>query len=736
MAADLAADVVVAAVVGRRAGRSRAPTAPSVGTERVGPGDIAVLVATHRHGALVRDALEAVGVPAVIAGAGSVFGTPVAKEWLALLEALERPSSATRVRAAALSSFVGWSVERVATADDAAWETVYVRLHEWAAILRTRGVASLLETITRQERLTGPAPRPRVDGERELTDLRHIGQLLHHEATTERFGVTALTAWLRARIREAGDDVLDEDRSRRLESDSAAVQVLTIHRCKGLEFPIVYCPFLWQPPWIPDEQLPLFHDATAGGRRTIDVGGPDRTRLRRSPGAARRRGAGRGAAPRLRGAHPGPPPDRAALGEHVGQPPVAARPAALRRRTSTPDAVELAARARRRARSSHGSRRSPRGAPGTISDRDDRADPAVHRWTPAATAPGTLEVRPFDRSFDSSWRRASYSGLTSAAKEQAVDERGRGGRDRRTRRSTSPASSVAAAADGRPTSAWRPSRCRWPRCRAARASARWSTACSSTPTSPPPTSTASCAVRSIDQSGVERRRRDVERTTSCDGLGLAIETPLGPLVGDLRLRDIPTADRLDELTFELPLAGGDAPVGLIRVERARRPPRAAPPARRRRSPATPSTCATRCSTSASAATSPAASTPCSGVRGADGAPRFAVVDYKTNWLGVDGGEITAWDYRPAALATAMDPRPLPAAGAVLRRRPAPLPPLAPARLRPRHPPRRRALPVPPWHGRTPTRRVVDGTRAACSRGARRRALVVAASDLLDRGIGP
>ena len=66
----------------------------------------------------------------------------------------------------------------------------------------------------------------------------------------------------------------DEDRSRRLESDSAAVQVLTIHRCKGLEFPIVYCPFLWQPPYMPDEQLPVFHDAAAGDRRTIDVGGP------------------------------------------------------------------------------------------------------------------------------------------------------------------------------------------------------------------------------------------------------------------------------------------------------------------------------------------------------------------------------------------------------------------------------------------------------------------------------
>ena len=97
------------------------------------------------------------------------------------------------------------------------------------------------------------------------------------------------------------------------------------------------------------------------------------------------------------------------------------------------------------------------------------------------------------------------------------------------------------------------------------------------------------------------------------GLGLAIDTPLGPLVGDVRLRDIPISDRLDELTFELPLAGGDAPVGVIRVAAiAELLERHVPPddvlagyARHLRD----------CSlTSGSAAISPAASTPCCGCR--------------------------------------------------------------------------------------------------------------------------
>ena len=108
IADDLAADIVrllssPAEVVDRDIGGVEGEASP------VRPGHIAVLVAANRHAAVVRDALDAVGVPAVISGAGSVFGAPIARDWLALLEALERPTSPARVRAAALSVFIGWS---------------------------------------------------------------------------------------------------------------------------------------------------------------------------------------------------------------------------------------------------------------------------------------------------------------------------------------------------------------------------------------------------------------------------------------------------------------------------------------------------------------------------------------------------------------------------------------------------------------------------------------------------
>ena len=148
-----------------------------MGREPIRPGHIAVLVRTHRTAALVRDALEAVAIPAVINGAGSVFATEPAREWLRLLEALERPTSPPRARSTALTPYLGWTVEALASAGEDDFEDLH-RLHAWAPVLRVRGVASLLEAITLAEGLPARVVRT-VDGECRLTDLRHVGQLLH-----------------------------------------------------------------------------------------------------------------------------------------------------------------------------------------------------------------------------------------------------------------------------------------------------------------------------------------------------------------------------------------------------------------------------------------------------------------------------------------------------------------------------------------------------------------------------
>ena len=281
IAKDLAADLVQLlnsdAEIERRA--EDGPRSPRA----IRPGHVAVLVQTNRTAALIRDALDAVDVPAVINGAGSVFGTDPARDWLRLLEALERPTSPPRAHAAALTPFLGWSAERVATASDEEWEAVHRRLHDWASVLRLRGVASLAETITLAEGLPERI-LARVDGERALTDLRHVAELLHAAATAEQLGTTALVGWLRRRIAEAGQDTGDEDRSRRLESDEEAVQVLTVHRSKGLEFPVVYYPYLWEPSFIPKRRAGRL-PRPRGGRPADDRRRPRGPRLRQRTSA-------------------------------------------------------------------------------------------------------------------------------------------------------------------------------------------------------------------------------------------------------------------------------------------------------------------------------------------------------------------------------------------------------------------------------------------------------------------
>ena len=265
---DLAAEVVALL----RAGAEIELRDGSGRTERVAPGHLAVLVRTNRQAEMVREALDERGVPAVINGAGSVFATDSARDWLALLEALERPASALRAHAVALTPFFGWTAEQIVAAesDPWAWEDVHRRLHDWARALRDRGVAALQETITLAEGLPARVLAGH-EGERQLTDLRHLGQLLHATASREQLGTTALTSWLRTQIAQARE-AADEERSRRLESDADAVQVLTIHRSKGLEFPVVYLPFMWEAARASPSTSPVLHDPAAGDAQRLDVG--------------------------------------------------------------------------------------------------------------------------------------------------------------------------------------------------------------------------------------------------------------------------------------------------------------------------------------------------------------------------------------------------------------------------------------------------------------------------------
>ncbi|MFT4085531.1 MAG: UvrD-helicase domain-containing protein [Nocardioides sp.] len=256
IAQDLAADVAELLAAGATfAGR------PLVA------GDIAVIVAIREHGILVQRALADRGVPAVVAGGGDVFHTAAGEDWLALLTALEAPHRSSLVRAAALTCFFGRTVGELDEGGEELTARIADTLRGWALLIRGRGIAAVMEAAEERgltERVLG-----RTGGTRLLTDVRHLGQLLHDVAVRDGLGLPALLEWFRAeRRRTAGST-----RPRRLDSDAAAVQIVTIHGSKGLQYPVVYLPFGYDN-FVRDPDVARFHD-TAGDppRRTLDVTG-------------------------------------------------------------------------------------------------------------------------------------------------------------------------------------------------------------------------------------------------------------------------------------------------------------------------------------------------------------------------------------------------------------------------------------------------------------------------------
>ncbi len=269
VAADVAAQVSATLAAGH--------TVTGRHGERVRPlraADIAVLVRTGKQATAVREALLQVGIPCVLTGTHSVFDTAAALDWLILLEAVEQPHRAGRVRRAALTALLGWTAAEVDARGPAGTDELAERVRDWAHLLTEHGVAAMFAAIGEQQQLSARL-LARTDGERLLTDLRHVAESMHAAALHDQLGLAGLITWLRERVTEAAVDP-DAERSRRLDTDAAAVQVATVHTSKGLEFPVVLVPFAWDGMGKPKgERTPSGHDSQ--GRRTLHIGGQGST---------------------------------------------------------------------------------------------------------------------------------------------------------------------------------------------------------------------------------------------------------------------------------------------------------------------------------------------------------------------------------------------------------------------------------------------------------------------------
>jgi exodeoxyribonuclease V beta subunit len=623
---------------------------------RVRPADIAVLVRTNSRGEAIRDALVAAKVPAVLLGSGSVFASAVAEDWLTLLVALEQPRSAT-VRQAALTCFVGWTFAELAAADEAQLSDLTQRVRRWSRVLAARGVAALVEMISTDLRLVERL-LAHSGGERRLTDLRHLGQSLHAAMVSGQLGVSALVEWLRARMAEARASTAP-DGTQRLETDARAVRVLTVHRSKGLEFPLVYLPDAWDRHVGPADEGAILrlHDRPAGsdpferGEYALDVGG------RWGPGRNDRwrRSQAEDAGEDLRLFYVAA--TRAQCQLITWWAPSHNTPAsALQRLLYRPTDAEVSLPAP--AYDLEGDPFNARDLGPQIA-LEILADRGPTDWQPPRPELGALTARDFDRVLDTEWRRTSYSGLTAAAHGGETAVAGVASEAEPAREDDEAA--TAAGPDGRGGFV------------AGAVPADTDLALVSPMAELPMGAEFGVAVHAVLEA-VDPQAQDLptELRRACDavlarlpvgsfsaeelaaGLAPAFATPLGPLAGGRTLADIPRRDRLAELGFELPLAGGEviraevSLADLVPLLREHLPP-GDPLARYPDALADPvlgeQTLRGFLTGSVDAVLR---------VPGADGDPRYLVVDYKTNWLGpLDGPPLTVGRYTQPRMAEAM-----------------------------------------------------------------------------------
>jgi exodeoxyribonuclease V beta subunit len=495
--------------------------------------DIAVIVERHKDASACFKALCDAGIPAVYTGDSDVFTSEAADDWLCLLEAFDQPHRPGMVHAAAATMFFGETAETLAAGGDPLTDQIADTLREWAAHARERGVAAIYEAA--QLRGMGDRVLSWEDGERHMTDLAHVTQLLQDVAHRERLSLPGLRDWLRKQRDERSGAT---ERNRRLDSDATAVQVMTVYAAKGLQFPVVYVPFAFNRN-VQDRDIVLFHD---GGVRCLYIGGKDGPDFSAAQQLGRREDASddsrltyvamtRAQAQVVAWWSPAYDEPNGGLSRLLrdrrpGDPCVRDRcePAKI----SDDDAM---ARFREW---------EAAGGP-VIEEAVVAAAPAV----PAKPVPSDLDSRHFHRSIDTGWRRTSYSSLVRVAEATGVtsepevteldDETG-----------DIPLTENASGPDVPSPMA------------ALLSGATFGSLVHAVLETADPGAMDFAAEL---ENQVRRQLRwwsvDVIAAELAAALVPMNETSLGPLAGGVTLRQIGLRDRLRELDFEIPLAGGD-----------------------------------------------------------------------------------------------------------------------------------------------------------------------------------
>lgn len=231
-----------------------------INNKPLSPSDIAVLVRTNREAKLMQQNLSRLHVPSIIDSESSVFETEDAVDLLRLMAALIEPARADLIRAVLASQFFNLdavSIDKLSSSQKS-WESYTARFLNYHDLWRNHGFMYMFRHFLSEEHIR-PELLSRENGERHLTNILHLSELIHLNEQQQKSGMSNLYLWFSKKISDSSLKVSDEE-ILRLESDKESINILTIHKSKGLEFPIVFCPF-WHNSELRNKKDPyVFHD--------------------------------------------------------------------------------------------------------------------------------------------------------------------------------------------------------------------------------------------------------------------------------------------------------------------------------------------------------------------------------------------------------------------------------------------------------------------------------------------
>lgn len=394
----------------------------------VGPGDFAVLMRRNRSVDMMQAALRRKGIPSVSRTQESVWDTTEADELARVLGAVAEPSSVRRRRAAAATEVAGVNAEALIARDPKADAAVATWVLAMRAALEQGGPVPWVRQLLDGSALPGLEPArvrllSRMGGERSVTNLLHLAEMLGDAwRTGVRTAGELADIMLAARTDGGPDGEGAEPNLQRVESDGAAVEVLTMHRAKGLEWPVVWLPSYavgrWSGTPRPDDAFP----AGTGAERVLAVAGTlrddaeqehvdrsateqfrvlyvalTRARHRCNVVWASASGQGNAASPLAQVLHGRQAADRDSAIAHAKA--ALKDPGAMLR-----DLQALQARASQDGR-----------AGAVVIERLPQA--TAERWTPASAAPRLVSALNVSQPLPSAARTTSFSGLTAGAHE-------------------------------------------------------------------------------------------------------------------------------------------------------------------------------------------------------------------------------------------------------------------------------------------------------------------------------